>query len=274
MRNAGGGVVKHALLAGAGGADIAAGVATDAPRQLAAPESIALVRRHGLQFFHLVKTAAIGFDLAIVSDQLVIDHVFFALAGKAPAGGGLKSLDRTVAVNGLHRVNAVLENDAGDTGQPHVLQLFHIGLAITFNADDINLVAVNAVLGQQLVEAVGVAGLEEHGNLPFLFALFDEIFGKVGTAEIVVNKPVLQFFHRVKDGGGHVIRELTGRPAEHPVDRAVRKQFGGAFFHYCLHRKSSSLLFSPRDATVSANSFMVLENLAPSAAEIHSTRVR
>ena len=84
---------------------------------------------------------------------------------------------------------------------------------------------------------------------------------------------ILRAFQRGADGvilcGCH-----PGGPADDTVHGAVFQQLDGAFFHYFLHLRSSSLRFSPRFFTVSTNSFIVLENLAPSAAEIHSTRVR
>lgn len=72
-------VVEHALFARAGGTDVAAGVAADAARQFAAPEGVALLCRHGLEFFNLGKTAAVRIFLALRTEQLVEADEFLLL---------------------------------------------------------------------------------------------------------------------------------------------------------------------------------------------------
>ena len=147
------------------------------------------------------------------------------------------------------------------------------------HADGVDLFAVKAMLGQQLVEAVGVARLEKNEHPAVPPAGFpDEVLGKVGAAEIVPDKIARQRAGVGKEGRRDIIVKLAALPAEHAVNGAGRQQLAGSgnegVSAYFLHRRSSNLLFSPRAATVSANSFMVAANLAPSAAETHSTRVR
>ena len=75
-------IVKHALFARAGGTDVAAGVAADAARQLAAPERVALLGCHGFELLNLVEPAAVHVFLALLAKQLVKDHKLFALTGR------------------------------------------------------------------------------------------------------------------------------------------------------------------------------------------------
>ena len=159
------------------------------------------------------------------------------------------------------------------------LELFRVGHAVAGDAHRIDLFPVETMLGQQLVEAVGIAGLEEDQHLFFgLSGLLQQILGEVGTAEIVPHEAVVHLVHGGEHAGGHVVAELALFPAQHPINDAFFKQFGGfcnkSFPRYFLHLRSSSLLFSPRAATVLAKSFMVAANFAPSAALTHSTRVR
>ena len=200
--------------------------------------------------------------------------MFLALAGKATVGGDVRGFDGLVAVHGLHGVLPVFHHDARDAGKPHCRQFFHIGFAVALDADHVHHLALDAVFAQQFVETVRIARLEKDRDPAPRLAFFDQVFRQVCPAEIVVDKACLHFLGGAEHRRGHIIRKLARRPAEHTVYRAGFEEFHGAFFHYFLHRKSSSLLFSPSAATVSQNSFMVLENLAPSAAEIHSTRVR
>ena len=85
----------------------------------------------------------------------------------------------------------------------------------------------------------------------------------------------------------HLMEVMPGDPVKTPIwDTykaiiAAQDARGSAcigtyerFAFYFLHLKSSNLLFSPRDATFSAKSFIVAANFAPSAADTHSTRVR
>ena len=167
----------------------------------------------------------------------------------------------------------------GGNAVGQLLQLFGVGHAVAGDAHRVDLFPVEAVLGQQLVEAVGIAGLEEHQHLFLgLGGFLQQILGEVGAAEIVPHEAVVHLVHGGEHAGGHVVAELAFFPAQHPIDGAVFKQFGGfcnkSFPRYFLHLRSSSLLFSPRAATVLAKSFMVAANFAPSAALTHSTRVR
>ena len=135
------------------------------------------------------------------------------------------------------------------------------------------------MLGEELIEAVGIAGLQKHQHLAILFgSLFDEILGEVRTAEIVKHKILLQLLGTAEHGRRYIIGKLPRLPAEHAGDGSVSEQRSSlgneSFALYFLHRRSSNLLFSPRAATCLAKSFMVAANFAPSAALTHSTRVR
>ena len=134
---------------------------------------------------------------------------------------------------------------------------------------------VDAVLLDELIKAVRVAGLEEHQHPALLAGFLDQIFGKVAAAEVVVHEFRVQLLRRFKRGRGHVVDKFARLPAENALDRlrSARSALARAMHHF-LHLRSSSLLFSPSAVTAATNSFMVAANFAPSAAETHSTRVR
>ena len=271
-------VVEHALFARAGRADITAGVAADAAGKLILPESEPLVRRHFFQLFHLVKPRAVQ-HLAVLAEQLVIGNVLFRFTVYAAIGQKLCSFQRLCAVIqriDQHLVALLTDGDDAVGGFTDAVYVQH---TVAGHADRIHLFTVKAMLGEQLVEAVGIAGLQKHQHLAVLFGgLFDEILGEVRTAEIVEHKIILQFCSAVKHSGRHIIGKLPCFPAEHAGNGSVSEQCGSlgneSFALYFLHRRSSNLLFSPRAATCLAKSFMVAANFAPSAALTHSTRVR
>ena len=139
-------VVEHALFARAGGTDVAAGVAADAARQLAAPEGVALLCRHGLEFFNLGKTAAVRIFLALRTEQLVEADEFFALAGLALEQQRIGLLDRPLTVDrGNAQVFAVFR-DCRDTGKSQFLDGFHVAHAVALYADGVDCLAQDAVL--------------------------------------------------------------------------------------------------------------------------------
>ena len=101
----------------------------------------------------------------------------------------------------------------------------------------------------------------------------DEIFGQIRAGEDAPDEIFLDIFHAREYGWRQIIEEFARAPADDAVNNLILQQLD-RFFLYSLHLRSSSLRFSPSFVMVSANSFMVLANFAPSAAETHSTRVR
>ena len=88
-----------------------------------------------------------------------------------------------------------------------------------------------------------------------------------------VYKPVFNFVCIFEKRRSDIVAELAGCPTDNAFNGAVFKQLYRFILQDFLHLKSSNLLFSPRAVTVATNSFMVAANLAPSAADTHSTLV-
>ena len=234
-------VVKHALDARAGRADVAAGVAADALGKLAAPEGVALLGGLFLQFAHGGKAVALGHLAAgFVVDDFIGDGEVLALAELAL---------HAQAVLALH--------------------------ALAAHAQHVDVLALDAVFAQELVEAQGIAGLDQRQRLALHFGDLDQFLGEVGRAEFVVDQFVdVALF---KQGGGALVIELALFPAQNALHFAGGEELFCArddFFSYCLHLRSSSFTFSPNSWMVAAKSFMTLAKRAPSAAETHSTRTR
>ncbi len=170
----------------------------------------------------------------------------------APAD--VAALKHCVAVGNVKlSVNAVDTDHSGavklrarharNSGDPLCLDLLNIQLAAAANADDIRTVAVNAVLGEQLVEAVGIAGLEENEGLALKLGRLNHIFGEIRAAEAVVDKFVKRLC-RLKISDLGVMRHVAAAPAEHADDGAVGQQLFCAIDQF-LHRMSSSLTLGP-----------------------------
>ena len=113
-------IIKHALFAAARGAHVAAGVAADAARQLAAPESETFFRRHGFELCYLVEAVIVGDLFTLFTDQLVEADDLLALAARAMAflrGRGYVVPDdvRNVAHDVLrHRIGLTYEAEAAE----------------------------------------------------------------------------------------------------------------------------------------------------------------
>ena len=265
-------VVKHAFFAGAGRADVAAGIAADAAGELIAPEGEALLRRHALQPLDFGKAGAVLF-LALLADQLVEADDFLALAGFALAEQHVRAVQRNVAVDrpGGERIAAVF--DGGHTGSAAGLDFFNVAHAFALHADGVDVFAQNAVLLEKLHKGIGVAGLEKDRDFSALAGFRNQIFGQICTGKHAVDEVLFCLGGVGKDRRRQVIEEFAGLPAEDAIHFAGGQQRKRPFF-YSLHRRSSSFRFSPSAATVCTNSFIVAANFAPSAAETHSTRVR
>ena len=135
------------------------------------------------------------------------------------------------------------------------LQLLRVGHSGAGHAHRIDLFTAEAMLGEQLVKAVGIARLEENQHAAFGFSRFgDEILGKVRAAEIVPDERGAQLVRIREYARRNVVGEFARLPAQRAVDRAVCKQLGGfgnkRLAVYFLHLRSSNLLFSPSLATV------------------------
>ena len=200
--------------------------------------------------------------------------MLFALAVEAALGQRVSLGDGLFAVEGLHHEIVALGLDAQDAFDSLGLEGFAVGLALARHAHDIDVFADDAVLLDQLIEAVSIAGLEEDEDLALLAGFLDEIFGKVVAAEIGVDELLVHLLGGGEYRRGDVIDEFAGLPAENTLDGAALQKFLGLGQHHFLHLRSSNLLFSPSSVTVLTNSFMVAANFAPSAADTHSTRVR
>ena len=92
-------VVEHALFARARGTHVAARVAADAARQLAAPERVALLGCHGFELLNLVEPAAVHVFLALLAKQLVKADDLFAFARLALEQQRVGLFDRLITVD-------------------------------------------------------------------------------------------------------------------------------------------------------------------------------
>ena len=257
-RHAGVGVVEHALVAGAGGADIAAGVAADALAQLALPEGEALLGGHRFQLGHLAEAVAAELHAGF----LVVDHFV----------GHSKGLALAVLTLAQHQLDALFLLALRFSR----LDLFMIQHALAAHADHIDLFAVHAVLGHELIHAQRVAGLEEDQGLALFFAGLDEVFAQVRAGIVAINQ-VFQLVGGLEEGGRQVVVKVALHPAQNTLNGSVSEQSrrsGSHHFSDSLHLRSPSFTFSPSSVMVLTKSFIVAANFGPSAADTHSTRVR
>ena len=268
--------VEYALAAGACGAYVSARVATDALGELSLEELELLRGAHSLDSLNLCESFLVA-GVAGLADELVIDLVLLALANVAALEhtvvirAGLFTVDGVdcESIASIGHLSAADSDNALDTG---LLDLLDIELTLTADADYVRLVAVNSVLGEELVEAVAVAGLEANESLALELGCLDHIFGKVCSAEAVVNE-LIKALYGLKECGLGIVGHIADLPAQNSCDCTVCKEFLCASNQF-LHLRSPSLTFSPRSRILATKSFIVSENLTPSAADTHSTRVR
>ncbi len=130
------------------------------------------------------------------------------------------------------------------------------------------------MLFYELVEAVGVAGLEESEYPAFLLSFLDEVFRNVCRCEIVEHEITVKLLRICEYSRSYIICKFSLFPADNTVNRAVGEELLCLGYHCFLHRKSSNLRLGPRAFTSAVNCSIVAANLAPSAAETHSRRVR
>ena len=210
----------------------------------------------------------------MLTQQLVKHHDFFALAHGAPLQQAVCPVQGHIAVEGGNpQAVCVFRNfrHALTAGCP---DFFHIQHAVTGNAHHIHILPEDSVFLQKLLEGVRIAGLQKYRCLSSLPGLGNHVLGKVGPGKTAPDKGLFHFFGRFKHRRGQVIEELTGLPAHYRLNGAVLEQFDGFFFYALRHLKSSNLRFGPNVVMVCTKSFIVAANLAPSAADTHSTRVR
>ena len=162
--------------------------------------------------------------------------------------------------------------DALDSLDALFSDFLNIQLAFAAHAHDIGFVPVYPVLFNKLVKAVCIAWFQANHSLSFQFGSFYHIFAEVRPAESVVNE-ILKALHAFKVCRLRIVGQVSGFPAENPCDCSVSQQLF-CTVDYFLHLKSSNLTFLPKERIFSTNSFIVVENFTPSAADTHSTRVR
>ena len=111
-------------------------------------------------------------------------------------------------------------------------------------------------------------------NKSFTFKLgsLDHILREVCCAKSVINE-LIKLLCAIEICYLGVIGHIAFSPTENTGNCAVSKQFFCAVYQF-LHLISPNLTFFPREWIFETNSFIVVENLTPSAAETHSTLVR
>ena len=266
-------VVEDALFAAARRTDVAAGVAADAAGQLAAPEAVALLGRHFFELLHLGEAARVLL-LALLADELVEHDELMALADCAALQQCVLFGDRLFAVQGLGDEALALLAHGRHALAAGGLDFLDVAGAVALDADDVHVFAQDAVLLEQLLERIRVARLQERRDLAALAGLGDQVFREVRAGKDAEHEVLLNLLRGAEHGGGEIVEEFAGLPAEHAVDRTVLQELYGFFLQSLLHLRSSSLRFGPSLVTVCTNSFIVAANFPPSAAETHSTRVR
>ena len=265
--------VEDALPAGAGGADVPAGIAADALAQFAAEKGKFLLGRQRLNPCHLRKTVGVH-GVGGFSQKLVVNYVLLALADMAALQHGGLVGQRLRAVQGLDGqiFGGVRVRRAGNTQNPVKGDSGKRQLSLAAYADDICLLPADPVLPQELVEAVGIAGLQKHQGFPLFLLCFNHVLTEIRAAEAVVDEAV-QRIRRVEEGRLRVPDVFAHPPAKHTGNLTGGKELL-CFFNQFLHLRSPNLTLGPRVRTADTKLFMVSENFAPSAAETHSTRVR
>ena len=139
-------VVEHALFARARGTHVAARVAADAARQLAAPEGVALLGCHGFELLNLVEPAAVHVFLALLAKQLVIADDLFTLAGLALEQQRIGLFDRFLAVDRGNAKSFAILRHCCDTGKALLLDGLHVAHPSALYADGVDRLAQDAVL--------------------------------------------------------------------------------------------------------------------------------
>ena len=271
-------VVENALLAGTYGAYVAAGIAADAAGKLAAPECKSLVGRHGFQLFDLSHAVGGVGIFTLVADHFVAHDVYSLAVGEALQKLYVILLYGLVAVKGVYRkLVSLAVLDRGDTAYTHIADLVYIRLARTSDTENVYLLARHAVLLEEHIYAVCIAGLGKNKRYAILFAGVYQVFAEVRAAEFIIYEVCVEFLGGLKDGRGAFPVELAAHPAQNALSLALGEKLRDPVlyqFRFSLHLRSLNFLFSPSSVIVFTKSFITAANLTPSAAETHSTRVR
>jgi hypothetical protein len=224
--NARAGVIENTLLAGTSGASVAASIATDTLGKLVLPESKSLIGSHSLYTRYLVEAS--GFDnVTVLAEKLVVCYALFALTVDAALSHNVCGTDNCglIGIKGVDKDLVSVKVYRGDTLAGYSLYLGDISHSLAGNTDSIYLLAIEAMLGEKLVEAIGIAGLEEYKDLALkLRGLVNEILGEVSSAEIVPYKAVVKLLDALEYGGSYVIAELACAPTEYTAYRTVIKK--------------------------------------------------
>ena len=113
------------------------------------------------------------------------------------------------------------------------------------NAERVHLFSVKAVLGEQLVKAVCIAGLQEHKHLAVaLAALFYEILREVCSAEIVPDKVLVDLLRRSEQTRG-LHHSQTRRSSIRGHGRPCRAERSSFAFSTRISRFSSCIANPP-----------------------------
>ena len=143
------GAVKYTFPAGAGRTYIPAGVAADALRKFSLEVSELFLRAHPFDPLYLLEAVCIQ-SIGRVTDLLIEDHMFFALADVAAFQHCILVGYLYISVKGLH---GQLLAAIGISGTFYIqnavgLNIFNLQLSLTAYTDDIGLFPVYTVLSQ------------------------------------------------------------------------------------------------------------------------------
>ena len=231
---------------------------------------------HTSKAYYIAKDEGVlcGIEIAKRVFELIGGGVLPAFAVGAAFGQHVGKRVLFIAVDRLHKQLAVFRLGRDDAFDAAFAKAVDRDRAAAGNADDIDVLAVQTVLRAQLVEAVRVTGLEEHGDFALFGALGDQVLGQIRAAERVPDEILFKVLGRGEHVGRHVVGELAATPAENAVYRTVREHLLSASDQFSLHRRSPNLRFSPSFVTSATKLFITSTKRWPSAAETHSTRVR
>ena len=186
------GVIEYAVLAGTSGTYVTARIAADTLGKLSSPELVSFVSRHHFKLFNKLKTSAVIVYLAVIADDLVKDNVLLALAGLALIAESLGLGHSLVAVESVDSNGLAVALHTCDSLDALGLYSVSVNLACAGNSDDIYVFTDNSVFLEKLVKAVCIAGLQEYKELALLAGFLDDVLGKIGRTEIIVDEICVQ----------------------------------------------------------------------------------
>ena len=159
-------LIKNTLLTAARRADIAAGIAADALRQLALPEGKALLRAHRFKLLDLGELIAGKlWHRQRLAQLLVRNFISSALAHHALVQQHVSLRQALFTIGSAHNNLVAVHAHADNALSSGSLNLFDIQHTAARRTDCINKLTLNAVILEQLVHAIGIAGLQENSRL-------------------------------------------------------------------------------------------------------------